>query len=140
MPIKEKMAVSSCLLGMMTAYDGKGRLDIDLIEKLKGRPLIPICPEVLGGLPIPRLPSEIQRGTAKVFNKNGFDVTEAFKQGAEAALAIIKREGVTIACLKDGSPSCGFTKIYDGTFSSRKIKGMGIACRLFVVNNISICK
>lgn len=140
MPIKEKVAVSSCLLGMRTAYDGLGRLDIDLIQRLKGRPLVFLCPEQLGELSTPRVPSEIDGSTSRVINKHNHDVTEAFSKGAEAALAILKREGVAVAYLKDNSPSCGHTRIYDGTFSNRKIQGEGITCRLLRKNGIIVSK
>ncbi|MDD4183951.1 MAG: DUF523 domain-containing protein [Candidatus Izemoplasmatales bacterium] len=140
MPVKDKVALSACLLGIQTAYDGKGRLDINLLAKLKGRPIFPICPEVLGGLPTPRIPSEIQSDTGKVLNREGQDVTEFFSSGAKETLRILIDEEIRCVYLKDNSPSCGFNSIYDGTFSNRKIQGEGITCKFLKQHGISVIK
>ena len=98
--------------------------------------IIPVCPECFGGLPIPRVPSEIKDG--KVYSKNGKDLTAEFLSGAEQALYIAKETNAPCAVLKENSPSCGFGKIYDGTFSGTKISGNGITAQLLFDNEIQI--
>lgn len=132
----EKILISACLIGINCKYNGKNNY-IDLIEKLKQKyELIPICPETLGGLSIPRDPSEIIND--KVISINNKDVTDNFILGANKALQIAINNNITIAILKDGSPSCGNNYIYDGTFSKNKINGKGITTRLLLQNNIKI--
>ena len=123
----EYLIISSCILGNNVKYNGKNNY-INGIEKLKDKyNLIVICPEVMGGLSIPRIPSEIK--DFKVINKEGLDVTSYFNKGREEVLKLIKDKKVTKALLKDGSPSCGSTYIYDGTFTSKKIEGFGITAK-----------
>ena len=130
----EKLIVSACLLGENCKYNGKNNY-IDKIELLKDKfEIIPICPEVFGGLGIPRLKSEINNG--KVINEKGIDVTKYFVLGANKALEVAQDS--KYALLKDGSPSCGSSMIYDGTFTQTKIKGMGITAELFKDNSIII--
>lgn len=125
----EKILISACLLGLKCRYDGRDNLH-PLIEKLKLKyTLIPICPEVEGGLKIPRIASEIIGD--KVINKIGEDNTEYFARGAEIALEKAKVSGAKFAILKTKSPSCGRDHIYDGTFSSTLIDGDGYTVRLF---------
>ncbi|MCR4897813.1 MAG: DUF523 domain-containing protein, partial [Acholeplasmatales bacterium] len=132
----EKLLISSCLIGNNTKYNGKNNY-IKEIEQLKLKyELIPICPEVLGGLSIPRDPSEINND--KVISINGKDVTKEFNIGANKALNIALLNNIKYALLKDGSPSCGNTYIYDGTFSNKKIDGIGITTKLLKENNITI--
>ncbi len=131
-----KILVSSCLLGNNVKYNGKNNLN-NLVLKLKEKyELIPICPEVMGNLSIPRSPSEI-RGN-KVVNKDNIDLTNNFYLGANKALNIAKENNIKYAILKEKSPSCGINIIYDGSFSSKVIKGSGITTRLLRENNI-IC-
>ncbi len=135
---KGKILVSACLYGHCCKYDGTSNLLKDKnfqILKNTGR-LIPVCPEQLGGLPTPRIPSEIRDG--KVFNKEGEDVTAEFELGAEKTLSIARENGVRVAILKQGSPSCGCKKIYDGTFSGNKITGEGVTARKLVENGIPV--
>ena len=110
-------------------------LPLFLKWKNKGE-LVPVCPEVLGGLPTPRSCSEICDG--KVVNTEGTDVTEQFNKGAEETLKIARENNVILAILKQGSPSCGCKKIYDGTFSGKKISGMGVTARLLTDNGIVV--
>jgi len=132
----EKILISSCLIGKNTKYNGKNNY-IDIIEQLKLKyELIPICPEVFGGLKIPRDPSEIKAD--KVISINNKDVTKEFNLGATKSLNIALLNNISIAILKDGSPSCGNTYIYDGTFSNKKIDGIGITTKLLKENNITI--
>lgn len=129
-------ALSACLCGFCCRYDGKD----NLVEEIKhiydeGRAIL-ICPEVMGGLPVPRHPCEILDG--RVINNMGEDKTYEFTLGAEKALGLCKKYGVKKAILKQSSPSCGSKLIYDGTFTSRKINGMGIAALLFCENGIDV--
>ncbi|MGI5164195.1 DUF523 domain-containing protein [Spirillospora sp. CA-253888] len=136
----ERILVSSCLLGRPVRYDGAGKPVADaLFEgwRAEGR-LVPFCPEVAGGLPVPRPPAEIVGGdgaavldgTARVLADTGQDVTGAFVRGARLALDAARRAGAGIAILKEGSPSCGSRRIYDGTFSGRSTAGDGVTAAL----------
>jgi uncharacterized protein YbbK (DUF523 family) len=135
--------VSACLLGMPCAYDGRGRGDrqgrlADLLAAAAPGWVVPVCPEVAGGLPIPRPPAEIVGGDgddvldgrARVMTITGEDVTEAYLQGANCALAAVQRHGITIAILKQHSPSCGSDRIYDGTHSGKLRAGQGVTAAL----------
>ena len=120
--------VSACLLGEACRYDG-GSKPHPLAEELARRhTLIPVCPEVLGGLPTPRPPAEQRDG--RVVNREGADVTEQYRRGAEAALEAARQHGCTVALLKERSPSCGSGQIYDGTFTGTLTAGWGTAARL----------
>ena len=133
---KEKILVSACLLGINCKYDGGNNLNKNVIDYLKDKEVIPICPEVYGGLCTPRLPAEIKEN--KVYNKSGEDVTDYFNKGAQEVLKIAKLLNVKKALLKAKSPSCGLNKIYDGTFSGKIIDGDGITVQLLKKNNITI--
>ena len=134
--MKPKLLISACLCGSNTKYNGKNNL-IKNFELIKNNfELFLVCPEVDGGLTTPRNPSEIN-GT-KVFSNEGLDVTQEFYKGAEIALKTALDNNIKLALLKDGSPSCGSKKIYDGTFSNCKIDGMGITTRLLRNNNIEV--
>ena len=126
----EALLISACLLGENCKYDGgSNALPAQVLAALCSRfRLVPVCPEVLGGLPIPRCPSE-RRGEA-VITRDGRDVTEAFRRGAEQALVIAEGEGCRRALLKERSPSCGPEGIYDGSFSHRVIPGAGVTAAL----------
>ena len=100
----------------------------------KGAELVPVCPEMLGGLPCPRKPGEIVNGVVR--NKDGTSVDTQYRKGAESALAIAKREHVDYAILQSRSPSCGVKEIYDGTFSRTLIPGKGVFARLLADNGI----
>ena len=123
-----KIMVSACLLGENCKYNGGNNYTPELVRLLEGHTVIPVCPEVLGGLPTPRIPAEIVNG--KVLNRNGESVDEAFRKGAEKALETAKREKPDLIILQSRSPSCGVKEIYDGTFSGRKIPGQGIFAEL----------
>ena len=134
--MKTKIIVSACLLGENCKYNGGNNKCDDVIKKKKKFEIIPVCPECFGGLPIPRVPSEIRDG--RVYSKTGEDLTEAFLSGAEQTLYIAKEANAPCAVLKENSPSCGFGKIYDGTFSGNKIDGNGITAQLLYDNEIQI--
>lgn len=127
---------SACLLGKNCRYDGKSKPNKKVLELSKKEKLFPVCPEELGGLPTPRIPSEIRDG--RVVTKDGEDVTEKFKKGAEETLKIAKENNITEAILKQESPSCGCGKIHDGTFSGKVIDGWGITADLLRKNGIKV--
>lgn len=127
---------SACLLGIKCRYDGKSKPNKKVIKLAKKAILIPVCPEILGGLPTPREPAEQRE--KKVMTKSGKDVTQNFKEGAKQVLKIAKLLGIKEAILKQKSPSCGCGKIYDGTFSGRIIKGDGITAALLKRNKIKV--
>lgn len=134
--MKTKIIVSACLLGENCKYNGGNNKCDDIIALAEKFEIIPVCPECFGGLPIPRVPSEICDG--RVYSKTGEDLTEAFLSGAEQTLYIAKEANAPCAMLKENSPSCGFGKIYDGTFSGNKIDGNGITAQLLYDNEIQV--
>lgn len=132
----ENLLISSCLAGNNTKYNGKNNY-LPLIEKLKDKyNLIVICPEVMGGLSIPRDPSEIKGD--KVISNKGNDVTKEYNLGAKIALELAKKYNCKKALLMEKSPSCGVKKIYDGTFSKNLIDGMGITTKLLYESKIEV--
>ena len=135
---KTKILVSACLYGFCCRYDGKSNLlkDKTFLALKNAGLLVPVCAEELGGLSTPRIPSEIKGD--KVFSKEGKDVTEEFYKGAQKALEIAKKNGVRVAILKEGSPSCGSKRVNDGTFTGTKISGEGILARLLIENGIPV--
>ncbi len=128
--------VSACLLGMNCRYDGSGQLNEELVRLKETHNLIPVCPEVYGGLPTPREPAEILK--QRVVTKEGIDVTDAFLKGAEESLRLALFYHCSHAILKERSPSCGFGKIYDGTFDHRLINGNGFTGDLLSKNGIKV--
>ncbi len=123
-----KIMVSACLLGENCKYNGGNNRNDALLALLAGHEVITVCPEVLGGLPTPRVPSEIAGG--KVVNREGVSVDEAFRAGAARALAIAEREQPDLIILQSRSPSCGVLEIYDGTFTGTRIPGQGVFAAL----------
>lgn len=135
--------ISACLCGINCKYNGLNNYNEICERLLKENKVIPICPEQLGGLSTPRIPCELQgianeiiQGKNKVINKDGIDVTEMFLKGANEVLKISKMLNVNKVIFKEGSPSCGVNFVYDGTFSGKKISGMGITSQL--LNNAEI--
>lgn len=136
----EKILVSACLLGHKVRYDGNCQLLVnDVLDKWQkqGR-LLTLCPEVEGGLPVPRPPAEIVQLEHKVLTEEGSDVTAEFSLGAQKALAFCQLHNIRYALLKESSPSCGSTMIYDGSFSGTKILGAGITSQLLQANSINV--
>ena len=121
----EKILVSACLLGIPCRYDGKSMPNEKVMALKEKYTLIPVCPEIYGGLPTPRTPSE--RVGDLVLMKDGKDVTENYNRGADATLKIAELNGAKIAILKAKSPSCGKGMIYDGSFSGTLTSGDGVA-------------
>ncbi len=131
-----KILVSACLLGINSRYCGGGCLNEKIASLIGNHNLIPVCPEQLGGLPTPREPDEIREG--RVFEKSGKENTDNFQKGAEETLRLARLLKVDMAILKQNSPSCGSSMIYDGTFSSKKIPGSGITASLLIENGIRV--
>lgn len=123
-----KIAVSACLLGINYKYNGGNNYSEKLEELLEKHEVIPICPEVLGGLPIPRDPSEIVNG--EVLTDKGKSVDKEFRNGAKKALEIVKESGAELVILQSRSPSCGLGEIYDGSFTGRLVDGDGVFVKL----------
>ncbi len=139
--LKEKILVSSCLLGKNVKYDGTNNcLSKILLDKLDDKyEIYSFCPEVEGGLPTPRIPCEIiAQNPLKIINKNNIDKTKEFIKGANLAFSLCKKNNIKLALLKANSPSCSSEFIYDGTFSSSKIKGLGTTTTLLQKHDIKI--
>lgn len=138
--------VSACLLGYNCKYNGGNNKNPQIIELLKGKEIIPVCPEELGGLTTPRTACEIIDGTGKdvlegncrVLNKEGFDLTPNFIEGAKKTLAKAQEAGCELAILKSRSPSCGVNYIYDGSFSSKLRSGDGVTTALLKQHGIKV--
>ena len=132
----KNILVSACLLGEPCRYDGKSK-PCERVIALKGTyNLIPICPEVMGGLPTPRTPSEICG--ERVLMKDGRDVTENYNRGAQKALESARENACTVAILKEKSPSCGSGLIHNGLFDGGLVKGDGITTQLLKQNGIRV--
>lgn len=131
-----KILVSACLLGINSRYCGGGCFNKNIASLINNHDLIPVCPEQLGGLPTPREPDEIRDG--RVFEKSGKDNTEIFVKGAEETLRLAQLLKTDMAILKQNSPSCGSSMIYDGTFSSKKTPGAGITASMIMKNGIKV--
>ncbi|MBO7703895.1 MAG: DUF523 domain-containing protein [Solobacterium sp.] len=131
-----RIIVSGCLLGLECRYKGDGCRNERVLALGKTHTLIPVCPEQMGGLPTPRIPSE--RVDDRILSAKGADVTEQFAKGADTALAIAKLTGADFAVFKTNSPSCGKGTIYDGTFTGGKKPGNGVTAELFLANGIPV--
>lgn len=131
-----EFAVSACLCGFPCRYDGKSKPD-ERIKALyeEGRAL-PVCPEKLGGLTTPRTPCEIING--RVISSDGEDRTNEYLLGSQKVLELCKKHGIKKAILKQNSPSCGSSHIYDGTFSGTLIEGEGCLTALLRKNGIEV--
>lgn len=134
----QNILISACLLGVDCKYNGSNnKLDDEIINLLKEKyNLIPVCPEIMGGMPTPRNPIEIKDG--KVFDYDGEEFTKEFEKGSEEVLKLAKLYNSSIAILKENSPSCGSNYIYDGTFNHQKIKGMGFTALKLSKENIKL--
>jgi uncharacterized protein YbbK (DUF523 family) len=138
--------VSACLAGINCRYDGGNRLNSRIREMVLSGNAIPVCPELLGGCQVPRLAAEIEGGTGadvldgqcRVIRNDGSDATLEFITGAEITLGIAEKYNVKKAIMKKNSPSCGFGCIYDGSFSSKQIKGNGVTTQLLLRNGITV--
>ncbi len=134
--MKEKLLISACLLGRPCRYDGRSVKAVDFEALSEKYELIAVCPEVDGGLPTPRIPSE--RIGDRVMMRDGRDVTENYMQGAVHAYGECQKHGCTKALLKERSPSCGKGKIYDGTFSGILTERDGVTAEYLMERGISV--
>ncbi|MFZ0389380.1 MAG: DUF523 domain-containing protein [Calditrichia bacterium] len=144
----KKILISACLLGEKVRYDGGGCLqNSDFLNRLSAEAeLVPVCPEVAGGLSVPRQPAEIQTGNgsgvlqsgAEIINAAGENVTRNFIKGAQRTCEVAEEHRIKVAVLKANSPSCGNQQIYDGTFSGRLIAGEGVTAALLRQAGISV--
>jgi uncharacterized protein YbbK (DUF523 family) len=137
-----RIVVSACLLGSPVRHDGRDKkCNHPIIQRWmeEGR-IISVCPEMLGGLPTPRPPAEIVEGERplRVVARDGGEVTAAFEGGARAAADAAASFGARVAILKEGSPSCGSSFVYDGSFSSTKVAGEGVAAALLRKRGIAV--
>lgn len=133
---KPRILVSACLLGVNCRYNGTGG-ELDRLSELMAlAELIPVCPEILGGLPTPRPPAE-RRGDL-VITCEGGDVTEAYARGARESLHLAQMFGARLALMKERSPSCGAGEIYDGSFTHARIPGDGTASALLKAHGIEV--
>lgn len=134
----DKILISGCFLGQKVRYDGGAKTLLNPLLKqwqIEER-LISVCPEIMGGLKVPRAPAEIQG--QEVITIDGDNVTEEFISGAKQALAICQRHNIRFALLKEFSPSCGSSTVYDGTFSEKKIQGHGLCSQLLRQHGIQV--
>ena len=138
---KQLIGVSACLLGENCRYDGGNNYSQKVADVVADMEVIAFCPEVLGGLSVPREACEIvsgEGGMRKVMTKSGKDVTQQFVMGAQKTLDLLLERGVTKVILQPRSPSCGFGKIYDGTFSGKLIDGNGITAELLTEHGLRV--
>lgn len=134
--MKMKLLVSACLLGENCKYNGGNNKNEKVLALEEHFQIVPICPECFGGLPIPRVPSEIVGD--RVLSKLGEDVTDEFLSGAEQALYVAQEANCCVAVLKERSPSCGCGEIYDGSFSGKTVSGNGVTAQLLLDNEIQV--
>ena len=128
--------VSACLCGTPCRYDG-GAATVSRLAELHAQGLaLAVCPEVEGGLPVPRPPYEVRDG--RVLTRDGQDVTAQFQAGAAHVLRLAQDHGIRLAILKERSPSCGSAIVYDGTFSGTRIPGQGVTTALLREHGIQV--
>ncbi|MCR5005367.1 MAG: DUF523 domain-containing protein [Clostridiales bacterium] len=128
--------ISACLIGTNCKYNGGNNRNEKVMQFLEGHEVIPICPEVMGGLPTPRVPAEIVGST--VINREGRSVDREYRCGAQQALEIAVREQPDLIILQSRSPSCGVKQRYDGTFSGTLIPGQGVTAELLVQHGFHV--
>lgn len=131
-----KIVVSACLLGHNCKYNGGNNHSQRVLDYIEGHEVIPVCPEVAGGLSVPRTPVELQNGRA--INQNGEDVTDFFLHGIEKTMEKLTEEKIDLAILQPRSPSCGCKQIYDGTFSKVLIEGKGMFAQALAAAGIPL--
>lgn len=128
--------VSACLLGVQCRYDETGMISEEMKKLMEEHNLIPVCPEIMGGLATPRDPAE--RVGDRIVTQNGADVTKNYKKGALETLKLAKLYQCSCVIMKERSPSCGCGRIYDGTFSRRLIDGNGMTAELLLEHGIQV--
>lgn len=130
-----KVLVSACLLGENCKYNGGNNLDERVVAFLRDKEVVPVCPEAMAGLGVPRTPMEIVNGT--LINRDGVVVDGAVRAAIDQILARLKEEPVDLAILKSRSPTCGVKQVYDGTFSGTLIDGSGVLAQALQAAGIS---
>ncbi len=146
MAVKNMIVVSACLAGMNVRYNGSNSLDERIQKLLLENQAMTVCPELLGGFTTPREPAEIVGGDgedvldgkAKVIEKSGKDVTKQYINGAYATLKKAQELGATTIILKENSPSCGSSVIYNGAFKGEQIVGNGVTTALLRKNGFKV--
>lgn len=133
----KKILISACLIGDKVRYDGGHNKSLLIDQLLEKYELVPFCPEVEGGLSVPREVAE-RKGKDKVITIKGRDVTRNYLEAAQKAYLICSYLGIETAILKEGSPACGVHEIYDGTFTHKKIKGKGFVAEYLSKKGIKI--
>jgi uncharacterized protein YbbK (DUF523 family) len=128
--------VSACLAGRACRYDGTAAPHGAVLELMERGLAVLVCPEILGGLPVPREPMELRDG--RVLGASGADHTKAFLAGAQRALKICLERGCVSAVLKARSPSCGCGSVFDGAFSGRLVPGDGLFAALLKAEGIRV--
>ena len=118
-----KIIVSACLLGRNCKYNGGNNYDEKVAAFLEGKEVIPVCPEELAGLGVPRVPMEIVNGV--LINREGVNVDGPVRAAVAKILEELKGQKIECAILKSRSPTCGVHKVYDGTFSGTLVDGSG---------------
>ena len=127
---------SACLMGVGCRYDGKSNQLPQLEQLMKQHTCIPVCPEILGGLPTPRVPAE--RQGSKIMTQDGQDVTQQFVRGTAEVLRLADLYHCKAALLKERSPSCGSEQIYDGTFTKTLTEGDGLTAEMLKRKGIAV--
>ena len=131
-----KVLVSACLLGQKCKYNGGDNRSERLLEFLRGHEAIPVCPEVAGGLPIPREPCEIVEGVVRT--RDGQSRDREFREGAARCLSLAQEQGIGLTILQSRSPSCGVRQVYDGSFSGTLREGSGVFASLLLEHGFSV--
>ena len=131
-----KIVVSACLLGENCKYSGGNNRNEAVLQFIKDKEVIPVCPEVAGGLPTPRTPVELVNGVA--ISRDGKNVDKEFRLGVDCVLQTLEQEEIDLVILQPRSPSCGVKQIYDGTFSGRLIEGKGLLAKALLENGYKV--
>ena len=119
-----KILVSACLLGENCKYNGGNNYSSAVAEFVKGRDVLPVCPEMMAGMGCPRTPIEIVDGV--LMDRNGNNVDAAMREAVAKAMELIRKEDIQCAVLQSRSPTCGVNQVYDGSFSGKLIDGSGV--------------
>ena len=131
-----KIFVSPCLLGENCKYNGGNNYSEKVADFIKGHEVVSLCPEVEGGLPVPRASAEIVDGIVKI--ASGKSVDQEFRAGAKKVMEEVLKQKVELAVLQSRSPSCGVKEIYDGSFSGKKMKGQGVFAKMLMEQGVKV--
>ena len=127
-----KFMVSACLMGENCKYNGGNNRNEKVIRLMAGNDVVPVCPEQMGGLPTPRVPSEVKEGI--VTARDGRNVDREFRTGAAKCLEIALREQPDLIVMQSRSPSCGVKQRYDGSFTGKLVDAPGVTAQLLMEN------